>query len=94
MGIVFEKYKDIILNGKRLKEFRNDENNLSLLDFGSSRPETPLLLDEAQVTACDNKNNSEFDVLCDIFTTPNVSESLLEPENSILKPVSLVKIGK
>lgn len=50
------------------------------------------LLDEAKVT-CDIKNNSEFNELCDIFTTPNVSESLIETENSILKPVSLVKTG-
>ncbi|KAI4462162.1 golgi-localized gamma-adaptin ear containing arf binding protein [Holotrichia oblita] len=90
LGKVFDKYKDIIINGKRYKHVEREEN-LSLLDFGSSKPGTPVLLDEAKVTACDNKNSSEFDVLCDIFTAPNTEESLLDGDNTILKPVSLVK---
>ncbi|GJQ84041.1 Gga [Trypoxylus dichotomus] len=92
LGKVFDKYKEVIINGKRHRNVEKEEN-LSLLDFGSSKPGTPTLLDEAKVTACNNNNMSEFDVLCDIFTTPN-GESLLEVENTILQPVSLLRIDK
>ncbi|KRT86702.1 hypothetical protein AMK59_2175, partial [Oryctes borbonicus] len=94
LGKVFEKYKEVIVNGRRHRHVEKEENNLSLLDFGSSKPGTPTL-DKAKVVTCDNKKNgSEFDALCDIFTTPNAGESLLETENAILKPVSLIKIDK
>lgn len=94
---VFDKYTSIIIQGivPVVKQTEPATNNLSLLDFepvdvesASNLLKSPISPKPEPITTR-KESQSDLDVLCDIFTSNNISGEMSDTE--ILQPISILK---